>query len=58
MNIQRLQGLALILSALTGALLLLPFMKYLAFMFSNLFEVIRIVSAMLFIVGLSAIKTI
>ncbi len=58
MNIQRLQGLALILSALTGALLLLPFMEYLAFIFSNLFEVIRIISAMLFIVGLSAIKTI
>ena len=58
MNIQRLQGLALILSALTGALLLLPFMKYLTFIFSNLFEVIRIISAMLFIMGLSAIKTI
>jgi hypothetical protein len=58
MNTQRLQGLALILSALTGVLLLLPFMKYLGYMFSNLIEVISVISAILFLVGISAIKSI
>ena len=58
MNTQRLQGLALILSALTGVLLLLPFMQYIDYMFTNIIDVIRVISAILFFVGISAIKSI